>query len=372
MILSFVVAAVVTTLSSIVVAILSGITKDPHSPLPRKLQTTLYQRHGAHRRVQCRWAKAVLDRLILALADQQLATGIALLAAGAVKVRQAHEFVLDQHAPFLMGLSGLTATSHLAALANLKGYFEQHRRLAALRVFLSSLYCVLHCIGISMVMMPLVRGDFPLPPGFSFPGAPPPSNPPAAVPPAAKPPSMEPPGNVGNGPWAGSFSPPGAPGHDGNSASIWWILVMPIALVVYSYWITIIQFCDGRYSRFGKIVGDRMWPAVSRRLGIARFSSLVRRWKPCRWIVTEVKGTVRFLLFGTPFIAFLVQVAFGMAALSFVLHQRFVLGSLWGLDAACNISSPEESAWGFGQILPVMLLLLPILQTMEFISGKLT
>ena len=131
-----------TTGASIATTVLSGIVKDEHSCLPVRLQNALHRRYSAPARGQCRRAQAVLERLILALADQQLATGIALLVAGGIKWVEAPGFASGAHASLVVCLSCLSSSSHLAGIINLKGYFRTHRRLGILRIILVAAYAV--------------------------------------------------------------------------------------------------------------------------------------------------------------------------------------------------------------------------------------
>jgi hypothetical protein len=85
-VLSFVVASLLTTIASIAAAVLDAAVADPMALLPLWLQNWLNRGLSTQQIDNRKLWRRVLDRLILAFADQQLITGFALLVSGYVNV----------------------------------------------------------------------------------------------------------------------------------------------------------------------------------------------------------------------------------------------------------------------------------------------
>ena len=73
---------------------------------------------------------------------------------------------------------------------------------------------------------------------------------------------------------------------------------------------------------------------------------------------------------GDPFGVFLAQNVVTILALLTVIAQKFTSPALYPDDPyTCDLTDPEENAWGFGQILAMILLCLPFLEAAEAFSG---
>jgi len=70
-------------------------------------------------------------------------------------------------------------------------------------------------------------------------------------------------------------------------------------------------------------------------------------------------------IFATPFIAFTLQLLFAGVSLAFVLLQK----SSPAPEGFCSLANVQENTWGFGQTLPLVLLLIPLLTVIETYYG---
>ena len=328
------ISAVATTLASIAVTVLSGIIKDDYSCLPFSLQNALFRRYNACQRAQCQRAKAVLDRLILSLADQQLATGIALLVAGGIKAAEAadvgsiDDFLDGPHAVLIIYLCCLSSTTHLAAIINLKAYFLEHYRLGFVRIALVAAFGVVLATALCFS-----RPDFFLPinqvSGY----------------------------NLGE-----------AISRDRN---VGYYLLIAFFFVIYTFWLAAIQLVGGRESRFAQWIHDPFWPTIKRWFRLETALTRARKWNWYPKASRVIKATFWFLVVGHPFAVCLFQLGFATITLICALLRKFAPAwSTWLTQGDCDLTGPEENSWGFGQILPMVLLVLPIWQAAEIASGQ--
>jgi hypothetical protein len=89
------------------------------------------------RRLKLKLWRNVLERLIIALADQQLVTGFAVLITGWI-IYWGH--FDSAHFTLVLYLSCLSSSSHLAAIITLRQYFSEHPELARLRLFCACIF----------------------------------------------------------------------------------------------------------------------------------------------------------------------------------------------------------------------------------------
>ncbi|KAF2500925.1 hypothetical protein BU16DRAFT_185832 [Lophium mytilinum] len=75
---------------------------------------------------------ALVEHITLGLSDQQLITGLTILTIGWTR----HCTISSRHFWIVFDLSFFSAVTHLASLLALRSYFSQHRRLRDFRVFL--------------------------------------------------------------------------------------------------------------------------------------------------------------------------------------------------------------------------------------------
>lgn len=326
-ILSFLLAAIATTAASIVAAILDARLDDPKSFFP--LQLLFWMRHNvplpAHGR-EDRWRRT-LDSLILSLADLQLITGFALLIAGYVTVfkgvtaRDIH----NAHWTLIVYMSCLSSSTHLAAVLTLRKYFDDHKKIAVLRIYLILAFSALLVVALStsrsfsVFLLPfhliLVKTGFP---------------------------------------WAYS-----------------WILPF-----TYVFYIAIIQLLPKKRDAIRAWLSKKVWPILRKWLGLWLISTLVRKT-----LGGKIYHTVRacfvasfwYLLFSSPRSIFVLQILFSLIAATFCLAQKFAMPTQVDKDAGyrCSLNNKQENRMEFGQVLSFLLLLQPVLAAWETYMRKL-
>jgi hypothetical protein len=292
--------------------------------LPKKLNRLFNKDQSPERMRIRRFRRNVLDRLILALADQQLVTGFSLMLTGWIVYP--HDLG-SAHFALIVYLSCLSSSSHLAAIVTLRKYFEDNQTLALFRITIISLFAVLLSLSISLTS---AFGPFYF--VFYF---------------------------VTNltaiGPLANSI------GLLRNFISI-----MPI---LWTFWTGIWQIVPALRARFQTWLKCVIWPRV-KRAGLGRCWSWTqtgmseRKSQKLRrtfWSVLTYVGSL------SPMTVFLFQVAFAMISVSMALAQKFDPGSEDGDE--CSLNSPEENEMGYGQVLAILLLILPAIATFEAYKG---
>jgi hypothetical protein len=142
-----VLAALLTTTASIAAAVLDEILMAETAFLPKKLNGLFSNDQSPERIRRCRFWRNVLDRLILALADQQLVTGFSLMLTGWIVYPQDLD---SAHFTLIVYLSCLSSSSHLAAIVTLRKYFEDNQTLALFRITIISLFALLLSVSISL------------------------------------------------------------------------------------------------------------------------------------------------------------------------------------------------------------------------------
>lgn len=149
---SYVFAAVLITFGSITVAILDEILQAESAFLPTRWNRYLFSKSRSHRQIrQCRFWRRVLTRLILALADQQLVTGFALILTGWILY---YGDLYSAHFALVVYLSCLSSSSHLAAMITLRGYFRANPLLAAVRVIVVNIFAIFMAASFSISITP--------------------------------------------------------------------------------------------------------------------------------------------------------------------------------------------------------------------------
>lgn len=224
----------------------------------------------------------VLERLVLALADQQLITGIALLLSAFITERHALE---GRQMELVIYLSFLSSSSHLASVITLLEYFKKHVEVAYMRISAIVFYTILLFLGAVL------------------------------------------------------------------THQIFWIGLIPtFCLAIYA----VLSFDPLREDirlRFRNILSEEIWVKIQRR--IRRF----RKSPP-----TAVFHSVSF--FGLA--------VFGLHIFNFVVwvSSILVLRLSYRQHEKCKPLLDEVNQWGFGQTLPMFLLLLPIMSAAEAYYGK--
>ena len=321
-VLSFVLAAVLATGSSVAAAILDGMVSDSRAFFPLALQRWLsdgLSQDAIDRRI---FWRRVLDRLILSLADQQLISGLSLLVTGYIKQSQN---LLGIHFTLIVYLGCLSSSSHLAAVLTLRKYFDNHYTIAVLRVRLILLFALALFVSLA-----LTRSFHPffIPIDYIL-----------------------------------------APIARLIPAKAYQFLVsLPI---VYLFWTAVLELLPGTRIKIIHFIHSKIWlklpkPNLPHSLYRLRLAASTKRR------VGHTSGScIWYCLFLSPFSIFVIQVLFAALSLGLSLAQKFARSPREpaGLRKRCDLNSSEENAWGFGQILAMLLLLLPLLSAFETYVG---
>jgi hypothetical protein len=340
---SFIVAAVITTSSSIIAAVLDGIILDEKALLPHKFQKWLHEGLGKAAEERCLLWRKILDRLILAFADQQLVTGISLLVSGYIKgssdMQGLWHYVNGAHFSLIVYLSCLSSSSHLACVLTLRKYFQHHHFTSILRVAVIGGYALFLSvsIGISRTFEPffmVIR--VPL---FHI---------------------------------LGKLTLSKPTQYDSKRRWIALELIPAIFLFLYLFWIAVVPLKEDWQGQIAQAIRDSIWPKCRQLLGLNPKGILRRLFRKIlrATIRTRIKVVIKklfwYCLFPSPGTVFLLQVIFALVSVFFGLVQKFAKRSGY-----CNLSGAGENTWSFGQTLPMFLLLLPLLSAAETYFGKL-
>jgi hypothetical protein len=329
-VIAFNIAALATTAASVTAAFLDGAVMDEKAFLPLKLKSRL--NHGLdntaiRRRI---FYRRVLDRLILSFADQQLITGFALVLTGYIKLASNLQ---SAHFTLIVYLSCLSSSSHLASVITLRKYFDTHRAIGILRVWLIAIFALL-------LVASLIAGQ--------------------------------------------AFGP--------FFAAIRYILegtrvdeflrFIPFESYIFStfplvwlFWTAIVQLLPGFQSKLKNWLRTKAWPLLKSWSGLGlvwRFLQSKLHKTTCDSIRVWFWNAARDLLFLSPCTIFVLQVFFALLSLGLALAQKFAKPSAIDISDgnSCTLNSSAENAMGFGQTLAVLLLLQPFLSAFETYKGK--
>lgn len=320
MVIAFNIAALATAAASVAAAFLDGAVMDEKAFLPLKLKSRL--NHGLdnapiRRRI---FYRRVLDRLILSFADQQLITGFALLLTGCVKIAMNLQ---GAHFTLIIYLSCLSSSSHLASVITLRKYFDAHRAIGILRVWLIAIFALL--LVASLIAAQLF--SLFLTPSYNLYQL----------------------GGVGLF-VAFTFVP------------------YIISAILWLSWTAIIELLPDTRAKLKRWLRMKAWPFVKSWSGLGFVWSFLQSQlhkTTCDRIRIGLWSVARYLLFLNPCMIFVLQV--------------FLRSSVWGLlwrRSSRNLVHtifPWASyalTMGFGQTLAVLLFLQPFLSAFETSKGK--
>ena len=139
--------AILTTVASIIAAYLDEVLRAETAFLPKRLNAIISKNQDHIRIRRCKFWRVVLERLIIALADQQLVTGFAILITGWIVYSK---YIGGAHFSLVIYLSSLSSSSHLAAIVTLRRYFNDNPALALLRIALISTFALGLAISITI------------------------------------------------------------------------------------------------------------------------------------------------------------------------------------------------------------------------------
>lgn len=123
----------------------------------------------------------------------------------------------------------------------------------------------------------------------------------------------------------------------------------PMLCIIYVFWMAVMQCMDGWRQKLQSQI-RRLWPLAWRR-------KLSRIFRAFVW----------FCLIGHPFEVFIIQILFAVISLYFVLAQKFAPTPD---PQFCSLNNADENLWGFGQTLPMFLLLQPLVTALETYLGN--
>lgn len=137
----------------------------------------------------------------------------------------------------------------------------------------------------------------------------------------------------------------------------------------YLFYTAIMQLLIHRHERIKKW---KLWRALRRILAFKYFSSVFRRLLGKRfhdWLAKWLGKTFWYLLFLTPGTVFVLQIFFATTSLVFTLAQKFAKPRAIDLGT-CSLNTPEENnTLGFGQLLALAFLALPVFMAYECYTG---
>lgn len=328
-------AAISTTAASIVAAILDARLNDPKSFFPLKLLFWMRDTVPLLARGRGdRW-RMTLDRLILSLADLQLITGFALLIAGYATVFKGitPKDYQNAHWTLIVYMSCLSSSSHLAAVLTLRKYFDDHKRIAVLRICLILIFSALlmialstsHSFSVFLLPFSLIRGKQGIERRSKYVVS-----------------------------WA-----------------VFWILP-----VMYVFYIATIQMLPRKRDGFKAWLSKRAWPIVRKRLGLWFIKMLIQKSlgeKMYHKIQAFFVASFWYLVFSSPRSIFVLQILFSLIAVTFCLAQKFAKPTQADKDAGfqCSLNNKQENLMEFGQVLSFLLLLQPVLAAWDTYMSKL-
>ncbi|KAH7061913.1 hypothetical protein BKA63DRAFT_587671 [Paraphoma chrysanthemicola] len=320
-VLSFVIASVMTTTASILAMLLDQAfdskgrftLRAPVKYIRERYLDTEWKRDYAWR--------PFLDPLIIGLGDQQLITGYAVLLSGWIKVAQNSFEVQGAHFVLILYICALSSSSHLAALITLRKYFRNYKLIAKIRLALVIVFATF--LLASMI---------------------------AAI-----------------------CTPPTIVAHnDGltekrsRTQRLSFLVPLGLILVGFSTALVCILY-DPQRSGTASRASDS---------SEASMAKLVRRvtdakQRPPLDIKLPAHFGMRLLyyLFLNPLIAFAVQILLAILSAILVLSQKFAAPEDGG--KFCGLQSEGENVWGFGQTLSVVMLLLPAMSACQtYLEGR--
>lgn len=276
-----------------------------------------------------------LDRLILSLADLQLITGFALLIAGYATVFKGirPQDYHNAHWTLIVYMSCLSSSTNLAAALTLRKYFDDHKKIAVLRISLILIFSALLVVALSTSRSFSV---FFLPISLIL----------------AK--------------------------QDIERSSKYVVLraVFWILPVMYVFYIAIIQMLPRKRDRFKAWLSKNAGPIVRKRLRLWLIRMLIQKSlgeKMYRKIQAFFVASFWYLLFSSPRSIFVLQILFSLIAATFCLAQKFAIPMQVDKDAGfqCSLNNKQENQMEFGQVLSFLLLLQPVLAAWETYMSKL-
>jgi hypothetical protein len=319
-VISFVLASLATTGASIFAAFLDGMVSDEQAVLPSLMNKWLQEGKDEAAVTRIRRWRHVLDHLILAFADQQIISGFALLIACYIKdipnISTAHTYLV-------VYLGWLASSSHLAAVITLRKYFDERRITAYIRVILITTFAILLLVSsiisqsfgpFSIIVIKTLRR-------LHF--------------------------------------------HHGTRA-LWISSVLPHVVL---YWAAVIQLRPCWKVKLQKWLSTKLAPRLKTCFCLGAVWTQIERClgrRDSQRLRQNLVTFIRYCMFLNPFTIFFSQVFIALFSAGLSVGQK-----LWNpVNAGCSLYDTNENAWGFGQILAMLLLLLPLFSVFEAYIGS--
>lgn len=334
---SFLIAGLMTTFASITAAILeSRINDGGPILLPGFLHRWLGRRMNDVKRERCRFWRDIFERLILNLADQQLITGFSLLIIAYI-VQPWPLSPMGRRWPsrlsLVIYLSCLSSSSHLACMLTLHKYLKGHAGLAKLRIFFIILFAMVLAISIGLGQTFSVVGYIQYQILWRV-----------------------------NSNTAYTLSL-----YIGGAL----LYGLPPLIALHVYWTAVMQLWPSARHRIKKMIrhfyhgyGSRLVPRK------VLMGVLGSKWS--NKFTSAIKQIFWWLLFLNPPMIFALQILFAKISIAFLLMQKFAGPTSKDICPDClypymcqGLNNPNENQWGFGQMLSMFVLVLPILAAIE-------
>lgn len=323
--LTYVLVAILTTVVSVTTAYLDEALRAESAFLPKRLNTCLSKNQNVAHIRRCRFWRNVLERLVLALADQQLVTGFAILITGWIVY---HQDIFGAHFTLVIYLSSLSSSSHLAAIITLRKYFDANPTLALLRIVLITAFALV--LAASIAVSHAFRPFYSLLLILVY----------------------------------GSVDDPTLSKTVAILLSTWPIL--------WAFWTGIWQIVPESRDRF------KAWVEMKSRRPIHAIGRCVRyplsfvrcrlSWKGEKNLRRYARATLHYMVFLSPGTVFVLQILFAAISVAMALLQKFAPGDP-DYDQ-CSMDSPDENQMGYGQILAFLMLTLPAIAAVEAYKGE--
>lgn len=304
---------------------------DEKAFLPRRFVVKLNRGRAPSDMPSHQRGRAVLDRLILSLGDQQLVTGLAILVAGYVKERNIDN-IMSAHFELIVYMSCLSSSSHLACLITLRKYLEEHRFTSVLRV------CVVLCFAVFLIgTIAIIQPTFYLfyvPLEYTL---------------------FYPLNLLPYGPFTQAIQ-----------------IISSISPIIWLFFTALVELTPGANQWTSDVVRNRIWRFCRRWLGLGYLWKVLQKLLPSRWR-PKVRGMITktfwYLMLLTPCTIFVLQICFALISMVMALLQKFL--RVPANEGLCDLRTSNEDTWGFGQLLPMLLLWLPLLSAVEAYNGNL-
>lgn len=339
-VLSFLIAGLMTTFSSITAAVLeSRINEDGGVIfLPGSIHRWLSLGMTPQKREKCRFWREIFKRLIINLADQQLITGFSLLIIAYI-VEPWPLSIRGQYWParlsLVIYLSCLSSSSHLACMLTLNKYLKDHSGLAKLRIFFIIIFAIVLSISIGLgntfnvlaYALSLILTHIDSETAFDT--------------------SLK----IANAILYG----------------------FPPLIALHVYWTAVFQLLPREQDRLERLI-SRFYHKFFSRLVPGRMLQKIFGPRKSAKLRSAIKRFFWWCLFLNPPMIFAMQIIFAIISIVFIFFQKFGGPSHVDPDHyefnCRGLNNDDENKWGFGQMLAMFVLVLPVLAALETYLGK--